>query len=134
MAWEIEFTRQAEKWFTSLDPEAAQRVTAAFDRLASVGPRLARPFADSIKHSRHHNMKELRSTGGNLRALFAFDRNRHGIVLVGGDKTGQWKRWYERTIPRADRLYDQHQRRMGKEGAWGPRRVNPGRSSGGKSR
>lgn len=51
-------------------------------------------------------MKELRSSGGNLRALFAFDPRRRAVVLVGGDKTGDWSGWYKRNIPRADRRYD----------------------------
>jgi hypothetical protein len=27
------------------------------------------------------------------------------ILLTGGDKTGQWKTWYERAIPQAEELY-----------------------------
>jgi len=41
-------------------------------------------------------MKELRSFGGYLRALFAFDPKRRAIVLLGGDKRGYWRGWYER--------------------------------------
>lgn len=63
---------------------------------------------DSIKGSRHSNMKELRSFGGHLRALFAFDPKRQAIVLLGGDKTGDWTGWYERNIPLADDLYDDY--------------------------
>lgn len=45
----------------------------------------------SIKGSRHHNMKELRaSEGGALRVLFAFDPRRQAILLLGGDKSGEW--------------------------------------------
>jgi hypothetical protein len=124
------FTAEARRWYKGLSPEDKARIAAAFDRLERRGPALRRPFVGAIRGSRHHNMKELRSTGGNLRALFAFDRNRHGIVLVGGDKTGQWHSWYERTIPTADRLYDRHLQRMGKEGGWG----NRGRKSGERSR
>jgi len=29
-------------------------------------------------------------------------------LLIGGDKAGQWKRWYSENIPRADNLYDEH--------------------------
>ena len=53
-------------------------------------------------------MKELRSFGGNLRALFAFDPKRRAIVLLGGDKSGDWDAWYEKNIPLADDLYDAH--------------------------
>jgi hypothetical protein len=132
--WRIEFTGEAQRWYRRLSLEDKARMAAAFDRVREHGPAARRPHVGVIKGSRHHNMKELRSTGGNLRALFAFDRNRRAIVLLGGDKTDQWKSWYERMIPRADRLYDQHMRRTGKEGAWGPRRASPGRSSGGKER
>ncbi len=99
---------QAERWYMRLGPRDAERIAAAFDELERRGPALGRPFADSIRGSRHHNMKELRSIGGNLRALFAFDSSRRAVVLVGGDKTGDWKGWYRRSIPRADALYDQH--------------------------
>lgn len=53
-------------------------------------------------------MKELRSFGGHLRALFAFDPRRRGIVLRGGDKTNDWIGWYKRNIPIADDLYDDY--------------------------
>jgi len=33
-------------------------------------------------------------------------------MLIGGDKTGD-KRFYERMIPIADRLYDRHLRELG---------------------
>ncbi|MDQ6776003.1 MAG: type II toxin-antitoxin system RelE/ParE family toxin [Actinomycetota bacterium] len=92
------------------------RIRTAIERLKEGGPSLGRPSVDSIKRSRHHNMKELRSAGGNLRALFTFDPQRRAVVLVGGDKTGDWKGWYKRNIPRADRLYDRHLRNLGKEG------------------
>jgi hypothetical protein len=84
---------------------------------------------DSIKGSRHHNMKELRSIGGNLRALLAFDPNRRAVVLLGGDKTGDWKGWYERNVPLADKLYDRHLRALGKEGTWPARTPRAGARS-----
>jgi len=27
------------------------------------------------------------------------------ILLIAGDKAGQWKAWYERAIPQAEELY-----------------------------
>jgi len=78
------------------------------DLLATYGPALGRPAVDTIKGSRHPNMKELRSFGGHLRALFAFDPLRRAIVLLGGDKAGDWSAWYERNVPHADDLYDEY--------------------------
>jgi hypothetical protein len=52
----------------------------------------SRPLVDRIKGSRYHNMKELRPTKAGLRILFAFDKQQRAVVLVGGDKSGQWNR------------------------------------------
>jgi len=38
------------------------------------------------------------------------------ILLIGGDKTGEWSAWYQRMIPVADHLYDEHLETLGKEG------------------
>jgi hypothetical protein len=39
--------------------------------------------------------------------LYAFDPRRVAILLIGGDKTGDG-RWYQRFIPVAEALYDEH--------------------------
>jgi hypothetical protein len=39
--------------------------------------------------------------------LYAFDPRRIGVLLIGGDKTGN-ARWYEEFIPRADAIYSRH--------------------------
>ncbi len=71
---------------------------------------------DTISGSRHANMKELRPRGGNLRVLFAFDPRRLAILLIGGDKSGEWNAWYQRMIPLADDLYDEHLATLKREG------------------
>lgn len=43
-------------------------------------------------------MKELRPpkvAGMAARILFGLDRKREALLLVAGDKRGQWERWYE---------------------------------------
>jgi len=37
-----------------------------------------------------------------------FDQWRSVILLVAGDKSGQWDRWYRTAIPRAEGLYDDY--------------------------
>ena len=62
-------------------------------------------------------MKELRASKGSaLRILFAFDPRRHAILLLGGDKSGQWNEWYQTAIPEADDLYDTHLQELRDEG------------------
>lgn len=65
---------------------------------------------------RHKNLKELRpgSTGrSEIRILFAFDPKRQAILLVAGDKAGQWNKWYRKAIPLAERRFDEHIERLG---------------------
>jgi hypothetical protein len=92
-------------------------VTAAVEALEDRGPALGRPFVDVIQASRHSNMKELRPRGGHIRVMFAFDPRRTAILLIGGDKSGQWRSWYEEMVPIADALCDQHLPAIEKEGA-----------------
>jgi hypothetical protein len=49
-----------------------------------------RPHADTLKGSKHADMKELRFEGadGEWRAAFAFDPERRAILLVAGEKSG----------------------------------------------
>jgi hypothetical protein len=98
-------------WLAGLDDRSHELVIAALELLAERGPLLGRPLVDTVTSSRHNNMKELRpgSAGRTeLRALFAFDPQRVAIMLVAGDKQGQWKRWYDQNIPIADDRFDAH--------------------------
>jgi hypothetical protein len=85
--------------------------------LSEVGPQLTRPYADTVKGSKHSNMKELRTQSGGrpLRTLYAFDPRRCAILLIGGDKTGD-DRFYGKMIPLADRLYDEYLKELKNEG------------------
>ncbi len=87
--------------------EAQDQVIVVVELLAEQGPQLDRPFADRIKGSKHHNMKELRPRGAakNCRVLFMFDPRRQTILLIGGSKSGNWVKWYTTAIPRAEKLY-----------------------------
>ena len=106
MAWTIVGTNLFEEWFTALDESDRARVEDRVDLLEQLGPALGRPVVDSIRASRHHNMKELRT--GSLRVLFIFDPVSTAVLLLGGDKRDQWKAWYETAIRTADDLYDEY--------------------------
>lgn len=116
--WKIDHSPQVARWLRSLSEKDATRIGAAIRQLERGGPSLSGGVVKLIRGSRHHNMKELRSVGGHLRVLFAFDKSRSAILLVGGDKTGNWTGWYDRNIPKADKMYDKHLRSQGREGAW----------------
>lgn len=115
--WEVEYTDTFEVWWDELTEDEQERIAAAVELLEENGPALGRPLVDTLEASRHPNMKELRPRGAHLRVLFAFDPRRSAILLIGGDKSGQWSKWYARAIPVADELYDGHLQTLRKEGA-----------------
>ena len=104
-----------DDWLATLDDKSYELVAAALEVLAEQGPSLGRPLADSIVGSTYRNMKELRtgSSGrSEVRILFAFDPARKAILLVAGDKAGNWQKWYRTNIPLADERYRQHLDRL----------------------
>jgi hypothetical protein len=41
-----------------------------------------------------------------VRILFIFDPARNAVLLVAGDKSGQWQEWYAQAIPAAEAAYE----------------------------
>lgn len=135
--WLVEFHPECEAWADGLEQADAEALLAAVRVLRDVGPTLGRPLVDAVESSRHVNMKELRpgSTGRTeIRVLFAFDAERMAILLVGGDKSGDWAGWYRRNIPVADARFDEHQAALKKEKSAGQRPAGRSGSSKGKRR
>ncbi|GAA2915509.1 hypothetical protein GCM10010517_81610 [Streptosporangium fragile] len=106
--WEIRVTNEILAWINALDERSRVQVVDAIDRLAEAGPSLGRPLVDKLEGSQVHNLKELRpgSAGrSEIRILFVFDPWRSAILLIGGDKSGNWSGWYRQAIPHAEELY-----------------------------
>ncbi|OLE57336.1 MAG: addiction module toxin RelE [Cyanobacteria bacterium 13_1_40CM_2_61_4] len=79
--------------------------------LRRFGPSLRRPHCDTLKGSKHTNMKELRFTlpDGEWRVAFAFDPRRSAILLVAGNKSGtNERRFYRQLIRTADVRFETH--------------------------
>ena len=116
--WVVEVTPQFGDWWSSLAEDDQQRVRVGIQLLAARGPALGHPYTSGIIGSRHGRMRELRvqSGGRPLRILYALDPRRVAILLAAGDKTGD-DRFYERMVPLADRLYDQHLDQLKQEGS-----------------
>lgn len=108
MSWEIILVPEVHDWYLALDDLSASLVRDAVELLAERGPSLGRPAADRITGSRLHNLKELRpgSAGRTeIRILFIFDPKRQAVLLVAGDKAGNWTRWYRDAIKLAEDRY-----------------------------
>jgi hypothetical protein len=116
MAWEIEFTDEFGRWWDSLSEAEQESVSVGVGLLTELGPALSRPYADTLQGSQYPNMKELRiqHEGRPYRVLYAFDPRRVGLLLLGGDKTGN-ANWYVETIPQAEKIYAAHLNSLNKK-------------------
>jgi len=114
--WTVEFADEFDPEFDALDPAVQDELLAQLAVVEQQGPLAKRPRVDTLKGSKHANMKELRfsAAGGEWRAAFAFDEERKAIVLVAGDKSGKGseKRFYKSLIARADKRFDAHVERL----------------------
>ena len=118
MAWAVEFDPAFDPEFEALPEDVQDELLAHAKLLETFGPMLGRPRVDTLKGSRHANMKELRfdAAGGVWRVAFAFDPRRHAIVLVAGDKSGgSERRFYRALIRRADERFEAHLSRLNRE-------------------
>jgi hypothetical protein len=112
--WEILLTAEVEAFLDGLyesDPVSHQLVNQAILVLERNGPAEGRPLVDSVTGSRLANLKELRPPSAGrteIRILLVFDPWRAAILLVAGDKSGQWAKWYRTAITRAEHLYSEY--------------------------
>lgn len=109
MAWKVEYTDDFGDWWTGLTEDEQIEVTAYVELLEDNGPRLPFPYSSGVEASRHSHMRELRIQfrGDPYRIFYAFDPRRVAILLIGGNKAGD-DRFYDRYVPVADELYDEH--------------------------
>jgi hypothetical protein len=117
VGWVVEFGDQFEPEFDKLRADVRIEILALARLLQQFGPQLGRPRADTLKGSRHANMKELRfsAAAGEWRVAFAFDTRRKAILLVAGDKSGVGeRRFYRELVRKADERFDCHLERLRK--------------------
>lgn len=107
--WTVIFSPLFDAWLEKQEEGLQERVLADLLNLQVYGPSLSRPYTDTVKGSKHKNMKELRIqyAGRPVRAFYAFDPLRCAIVLCAGDKSHD-KRFYARMIRIADEAFSQH--------------------------
>ena len=115
MPWIVEFDERFEPEFKALNEEVQDALLAVARLLADYGPQLGRPHADTLKGSKHANMKELRfsASDGEWRVAYAFDPQRRAILLIAGDKSGgSQARFYKQLIAKADRRFSAHLQKL----------------------
>jgi hypothetical protein len=111
MTWTVRFAPEFAAEFPALATAVQIELLAQAKVIERFGPQTGRPRVDTLKGSKHANMKELRfdADGGVWRVAFAFDPAREAILLIAGDKSGgSEKRFYRTLIAKADARWDQH--------------------------
>lgn len=111
VSWTVLLDTAFEREFVDLAEAVQDELLAHAKLLETFGPQLGRPRVDTLKGSKHANMKELRfnAADGVWRVAFAFDPQRRAILLVAGDKAGSGdKRFYQRLIKKADERFDNY--------------------------
>jgi len=118
VSWAVLFHDAFDSEFVDLSEAVQDELLAQAKLLEQFGPTLGRPRVDTLKGSRHANMKELRfdADDGVWRVAFAFDPNRRAVLLVAGDKSGgSEKRFYRQLVRTADQRFDEHLEHVRKE-------------------
>jgi hypothetical protein len=116
MACEVEYTDEFNEWWESLDEAEQESVATCVILLEERGTSLPFPYSSAVEGSKYGHMRELRiqHKGDPYRVLYAFDPRRIAVLLIGGNKGGD-DRWYERLIPKADKIYEEHLRALERE-------------------
>ena len=117
MSWEIEYTNEFDIWWQPLREEQQDDIVSVVQLLEEKGTQLPFPYSSDVKGAKNSHLRELRiqSRGKPIRVFYAFDPRRVAILLIGGDKTGD-KRFYEKYVPIADRLYEEYLQEISQEG------------------
>jgi hypothetical protein len=111
MQWAVLFHEEFDVEFQALDQDLQDELLSHAKLLQQFGPQLGRPFVDTLKGSKHANMKELRFEWRRQvwRVALAFDPQRQAILLAGGDKGGvDQRRFYGRLTATADDRFDRY--------------------------
>jgi hypothetical protein len=116
MTWQVEYTDEFGAWWATLDDDEQDSVDQGVRLLEDRGPTLPFPYSSDVKGSKHGGMRELRiqHRGDPYRVFYAFDPRRAAILLIGGNKVGD-DQFYERMVPVADRIFDEHLRQLSEE-------------------
>ena len=112
MPWTVTFDDAFRPEFDALAEAVQNELLAQLEVIRAFGPQARRPRVDTLKGSKHANMKELRfdADDGVWRVAFAFDPVRRAVLLVAGDKSGGGEAKFYKTLIRiADERFDAHQ-------------------------
>ncbi len=101
-------TDEFGEWWAALTEDEQDDVARVVEFLRGAGVLLKFPHSSALEGTKAP-LRELRPRQGAspLRVVYAFDPHRDAVLLIGGDKGGD-ARFYERIIPRAERIWKEY--------------------------
>ncbi len=107
MAIEVLFLEEFEVWWDELNLAAQKSVALVVDMLMKEGVLLTFPYSSGIRGSTKLRELRIQHAGQPYRVLYAFDPSRNAVLLLGGNKAGD-DRWYDKHVPRAEKLFTEY--------------------------
>jgi hypothetical protein len=101
-------------WWDGLTVAEQTSVAAVVDLLELFGATLGFPHSSAIVRSSKLRELRIQHRGKPYRVLYAFDPARNAVLLLGGNKSGK-RRWYEQSIPLAERIFSAYLRDTGQK-------------------
>jgi hypothetical protein len=112
MTTEVIITADFETWWDGLAIEEQKSAAVVVAMLEERGPTLPFPYSSGIAGSTKLRELRIQHAGKPYRILYAFDPKRNAILLLGGKKTGTG-RWYEKHLPKAEKLFTAYLKETG---------------------
>ena len=108
MSVRVVLTNEFQAWFLANDEETQDKLSMLIGMLEELGVVMPFPYSSKIFGARY-NLRELRTDINDraYRMLYVFDPKRNAVMLLGGDKSGV-KRWYEKSIVKAEKIYEKY--------------------------
>ena len=115
MPTEVIVTDEFVAWYEGLSEAEQEKLAVSIGLLEARGVTLPFPYSRALNGA-SFALRELRTQveGDPLRTLYAFDPKRQAVLLIGGDKTGD-DRFYEKMIPRAERIWAEYLEETGQQ-------------------
>jgi hypothetical protein len=105
MAYILISTPEYRAWKKTLDEKQEEALVERLTMLRNDGPQARRPYFGTLRGGDNKNLKEIIVTKRELRVIFIFDPKQNAVLLLGGDKSGDYEGWYDEYIPVAEELY-----------------------------
>jgi hypothetical protein len=96
--WIIDRTEEIAEWIRKLDEDAKEAILKTLLILQEIGPLLGRPYVDTIKESKHKNMKANKNTEQAKTVLYSYlpliptERQFFLLEEINGETSGFIKR------------------------------------------